>query len=295
MLHPPMDAVDRLAAQVAQKEAVGLCGRKRVNVKEACERHTISESRVERVLRASESGSRRRGVYAAAGLAFAAGAALDASALALASASAFALEGLLCLLGRLCRRNLLRLGCLCRLLDLRKRRLQAAIVDIDGDIYVCPPTKRSTGSSPTGGHRDARRVQRLDGLRLCGPRVNQSVASLRGGAPRQRKAMREAVVRRCKPGPFAASSALASPRRTARLRASTLRKHGVDFRCVAGACGRIASPQGQCDVHGPFGAVFVVAGFGIDVDRESPDAGVENNSPAELAKWRAQNRGCAWP
>ena len=46
MLHPPMDAVDRLAAQVAQKEAVGLCGRKRVNVKEACERHTISESRV---------------------------------------------------------------------------------------------------------------------------------------------------------------------------------------------------------------------------------------------------------
>ena len=72
------------------------------------------------------------------------------------------------------------------------------------------------------------------------------------------------------------------------------RKHSVDFRCVAGACGRITSPQGQCDVHGPFGAVFVIAGFGIDVDRDSPDAGVENSSPAELAKWRAQNRGCAF-
>ena len=43
-------------------------------------------------------------------------------------------------------------------------------------------------------------------------------SSLQGGAPRQRKSMREAVH---KPGALATSSVPASPRRTARLRAST--------------------------------------------------------------------------
>jgi len=163
---------------------------------------------------------------------------------------------------------------------------KAAIIDIDSDIYVS--AYQALDWIFTHGLAGIGTLVVYDDWMdyACGPRVNQSIASLRGGAPRQRKAMREAV----QAGRFGDLFSAGEPKAHREI----ARKHSVDFRCVAGACGRITSPKGQCDVHGPFGAVFVIAGFGIDVDRDSPDAGVENSSPAELAKWRAQNRGCAF-
>ena len=72
-------------------------------------------------------------------------------------------------------------------------------------------------------------------------------------------------------------------------------KHKVDFRCVAGSCGKVPHKATRCDIHRPFGAVFVVAGLGVDatlIDRTN--AGIENNVPDELNAWRAQSRGCGF-
>ena len=73
----------------------------------------------------------------------------------------------------------------------------------------------------------------------------------------------------------------------------------MDFRCVAGSCGRVRARAhtraGACDIHGPFGAVFVVAGIGGDIGDDGTDgfnAGVENNDAESLQAWRKQNRGC---
>ena len=137
----------------------------------------------------------------------------------------------------------------------------------------------------------------------CGPRVNRTIADMFYSPGRRDKsgrltAMGRRFERALKEGEEGGQFPDLFSAGEPKAHREIARKYSVDFRCVAGSCGKLArDPSGaDCDIHGPFGAVFVVAGIGGEAKGslghfEGSD-GVENNSPMELAAWRKQNLGC---
>lgn len=135
----------------------------------------------------------------------------------------------------------------------------------------------------------------------CGPRVNRTIADMfyspgrrdkNGRLTAMGKRFERALREGGEKGQFADLFSAGEPKAHREI----ARRYSVDFRCVAGSCGKLTRDPSGCDIHGPFGAVFVVAGIGGEAkgssDRFESSDGVENNSPTELAAWREQNLGC---
>ena len=206
---------------------------------------------------------------------------------------------------------------------------KAAIVDVDSDIYV--------SAYQALDWVFANQLAAVGTLIVyddwmdyaCGPRINRTMAEI-GNDPRTQRrwangrptadklrldrSLKEAVAA----GRFGELFSAGEPKAHLEI----ARKYQVAFRCLAGSCGRLARVhtadragdghgssrhaggmrrqrvQERCDIHSPFGAVFVVTAIGGQGEGSAArqpfadSGGVENNEPGELAAWRMQNRGC---